>query len=170
MSERAAHDDRWMGEALAIARKAATRGEVPVGAVVVRDGELLGSAHDGKEMHHDPTAHAEILAIREACRRTGDWRLDGAELFVTMEPCPMCAGALVHARIARLVFGARSPRWGACGTEVDLLQPGLWNHTVEVVGGVRAAEAAELLQETFRAYRKKSVPKPEGPPPTETRP
>lgn len=157
-----ARDVQWMERALAIAREAAARGEVPVGAIVVRGGEILGSAHDAKEIDLDPTAHAEILAIRRACVREGDWRLDGAELYVTMEPCPMCAGAIVHARIARLIYAAPSPRWGACGTEVDLLRPGLWNHTVEVTPGVCREEAAELLRETFRRYRSGDVPKPRG--------
>lgn len=148
-------DDYWMRRALAWARLASVRGEVPIGAVVVRDGALLGGAHDGKETLGDPTAHAEMLALREAALRAGDWRLDGATLFVTLEPCPMCAGALLHARIARLVYGASNPRWGACtvGHDPNILGNSRFNHRVEVVTGVLDAECAELLRTTFRRYR-----------------
>ncbi|MBI5154265.1 nucleoside deaminase, partial [Candidatus Poribacteria bacterium] len=101
----ASEDLGWMDRALGLAQLAARRGEVPIGCVIVRDGLLLGAAHDGKELFRDPTAHAEVLALRQACARAGDWRLDGATLYVTLEPCPMCAGAMLHARIARLVYG-----------------------------------------------------------------
>jgi len=147
-------DHDWMQRALAWARLSAERGEVPVGAVLVRGGEVLGGAHDGKETFRDPTAHAEMICLREAAHRTGDWRLDGSTLYVTMEPCPMCAGALLHARIARLVFGVRSPRWGVTGTEFNLLNNPRFNHQVEITEGVMAEECATLLKETFRRYRK----------------
>ncbi|MBI1291713.1 tRNA-specific adenosine deaminase [bacterium] len=144
-----------MRRALGWARLAADRGEVPIGAVVVRDGQLLGGAHDGKETLGDPTAHAEMLALREAAHRVGDWRLDGATLYVTLEPCPMCAGALLHARIARLVFGASNPRWGACtpGHEPNIVANPRFNHRLEVYSGVLAEECAALLKEAFRRYR-----------------
>lgn len=146
-------DAYWMDRALGLARLAALRGEVPIGCVVVRDGELLGGGHDGKELFGEPTAHAEILALRQAARRQGDWRLDGATLYVTLEPCAMCAGALVHARIARLVYGAGNPRWGACTAGLEILQNPRFNHWVEIVTGVRAEEAGRLLRETFREWR-----------------
>lgn len=147
-------DSVWMLRALGQARLAALRGEVPIGCVIVRGGELLGSAHDGKEIFRDPTAHAEILALREAAARTGDWRLDGATMYVTLEPCPMCAGALIHARIARLVFGPTNPRWGACSGGLNILDNPRFNHRVEVVSGVKEAECAQLLRDTFRQYRR----------------
>jgi tRNA(adenine34) deaminase len=110
--------------------------------VVVRDGELLGGAHDGKETLGDPTAHAEMLALREAAIRVGDWRLDGATLYVTLEPCPMCAGALLHARVGRLVFGASNPRWGACtaGREPNIVANPRFNHRMIVSEGVLGEE------------------------------
>jgi tRNA(adenine34) deaminase len=148
-------DAYWMGRAMGLARLAAMRGEVPIGCVVVREGELLGAAHDGKELFGEPTAHAEILALRQAARRLGDWRLDGATLYVTLEPCAMCAGALLHARIARLVYGAGNPRWGACtgALFLEILQNPRFNHRVEVLAGVLAEEAGRLLRETFREWR-----------------
>lgn len=146
-------DHEWMRRALAWARLAARRGEVPVGCVVVRGGEILGGAHDGKETFRDPTAHSEVLAIREAAARTGDWRLDGATLYVTLEPCAMCAGAIVHARIARVVFAAANPRWGISAAQLPILQHPLFNHRVEVTAGVLAEDSAALLRDTFRAYR-----------------
>lgn len=144
-----------MRRALAWARLAVDRGEVPIGAVLVLGGELYGGGHDGKEVLKDPTAHAEMVALREAAARHGDWRLDGSTLYVTLEPCPMCAGALLHARVARLVYGASNPRWGACGSHADpnILGNSRFNHRVEVVSGVLAEECATLLKEAFRRYR-----------------
>ncbi len=153
--------EKWMREALRFASIAAGRGEVPIGAVLVRDGELLAGAHDSKELTGDPTAHAEILVIREAAERLGDWRLDGAELYVTLEPCPMCAGAMLQARVAKLVFGASNPRWGACGTEFNLLGNPRFNHQVKVEGGVLAEECGALLSNTFRQYRAAEGARPE---------
>lgn len=147
-------DDRyWMGRALAMARLAAERGEVPIGAVVVRDGVLLGAAHDGKELFKDPTAHAEVLALRHAAAKTGDWRLDGCDLYVTLEPCGMCALALVHARIRRLVYGPANPRWGACSGATDVLADSRLNHRVAITAGILEVESAALLRETFRRIR-----------------
>lgn len=152
----------WMNRALAWGRLAAARGDVPIGAVVVRDGVMLGGAHDGKEVTRDPSAHAEMLAIREAAERIGDWRLDGASLYVTLEPCPMCAGALLQSRIARLVYGASNARWGACGADLNLLDNPRFNHKVEVVRGVLEDECAALLRDTFRLYRQTRIRLEEG--------
>jgi tRNA(adenine34) deaminase len=142
-----------MAEALELARDAACRGEVPVGALVVRDGEILGRGRNRSVAAHDPSAHAEIEALRAACGRVGNYRLPGATLFVTIEPCSMCAGALIHARIARLVFGAAEPRAGAVESTARVLDnPGL-NHRVEVTGGLMADEAEALMQAFFSARR-----------------
>ncbi len=149
-----------MERALGWARLAARRGEVPIGAIVVHEDRLLGAAHDGKETFRDPTAHAEVLAIREASNRIGDWRIEGSTLYVTLEPCPMCAGAIIHSRIARVVYGASNVRWGCCSGDLNLLAVSKFNHQVEVVSGVLADEAAQLLKETFRAYRQRDAVKP----------
>ncbi len=142
-----------MREALRLAAVAATYGEVPVGAVVVLDEVIVGRGYNRPITGIDPTAHAEIVAIRQAAAYTGNYRLTGASLYVTIEPCTMCAGALVHARIARLVFGAREPRAGAVVSTAQVLAaPGL-NHRVEVVEGVLAEEAQRLMQEFFRRRR-----------------
>ena len=148
-----AADERWMDEALALAREAAARGEVPVGAVVVRDDEVLGRGGNSPILHSDPTAHAEIAALREAASAAGNYRLTGAALYVTIEPCAMCAGAIMHARIGRLVFGARDPKTGACGSVVDLFAERRLNHHATVVAGVRADECGALLSDFFAARR-----------------
>jgi len=142
-----------MGEALALARAASARGEVPVGAVVVKDGVVIGRGGNAPIMHSDPTAHAEIAALREAGQALGNYRLPGCELFVTIEPCAMCAGAIQHARISRLVFGARDPKTGACGSVVDLFAEPRLNHHATVSGGVRADECGALLSGFFAARR-----------------
>ena len=147
------NDAALMGEALALAHAAAARGEVPVGAVVVRDGAILGRGGNAPILHSDPTAHAEISALREAGRALGNYRLPGWELFVTLEPCAMCAGAIQHARIARLVFGARDPKTGACGSVIDLFAEPRLNHHASVTGGVRADECGALLTAFFAARR-----------------
>ena len=146
-------DARMMDRALELAAKAAGAGEVPVGAVVYRDDEVLGEAANARERDADPTAHAEVVAIRGAARRLGTWRLDGCSLAVTLEPCPMCAGALVNARIARVVFGARDPKAGACGTLMDICRDARLNHRLEVVDGVLADRCAALLTAFFAARR-----------------
>jgi len=146
-------DEYWMRRALAWARLAAARGEIPVGAVLVRDGELLGGAHDGKELFKDPSAHAEMLAMREGTARIGDWRLDGCTLFVTLEPCVMCAGALVHARVSRVVYAASNPRWGAETADLNIMDNPRFNHRLIIERGLLAEESAALLKETFRRYR-----------------
>ena len=146
-------DDDWMGRALALADQAARAGEVPVGAVVVRDGVELGAGWNRPIGACDPSAHAEIEALRAAARTAGNYRLPAAELFVTLEPCAMCAGAIVQARVARVVFAAPDPRAGAFGSALDLrAMPGL-NHRPDCIGGVRAGEAAERLLVFFRERR-----------------
>ena len=142
-----------MDEALGLAHAAGARGEVPVGAVVVRDGAIIGRGGNAPIAASDPTAHAEIAALREAARTTGNYRLPGCALYVTVEPCPMCAGAILHARIARLVYGARDPKTGACGSVVDLFAEPRLNHHCEVVGGVRAEASGGLLSQFFAARR-----------------
>ena len=146
-------DELWMRRALDLAREAGRAGEVPVGAVLVSQGEEGGAGSNAPISTCDPSAHAEIRALRAAARRLRNYRLPGCTLYATMEPCPMCAGAIVHARIERLVYGARDPRWGADGSVFDFLQSGRLNHRVEVVGGVLAEESAALLQAFFRERR-----------------
>jgi tRNA(adenine34) deaminase len=146
-------DNRCMTEALALAARAGSRGEVPVGAVLARDGEIIARAANAPIVRSDPTAHAEILALRAAGERVGNYRLTGTTLYVTLEPCPMCAAALVHARVARLVFGAADSRTGAAGSIMNLAQDPRLNHRIEVTGGLMRDEAAGLLQEFFRARR-----------------
>ena len=147
-------DSRWMSHALELARHAEVReGEVPVGAVLVLDGKAVGEGWNRNIAASDPTAHAEILALRDAGRRLGNYRFPGAELYVTLEPCAMCAGAIVHARLARVIFGARDPKTGAAGSVFDVLQHARHNHRVEVLEGVLGEEAGQLLKGFFRARR-----------------
>jgi tRNA(adenine34) deaminase len=146
-------DERWMREALILARRAEADGEVPVGAVVVRDGELLGAGWNHPIGGVDPTLHAEVHALREAARKAGNYRLTGATLYVTIEPCSMCAGAIVHARIARVVYGADDPKTGAVRSVFRLLDSNPQNHRVAHEAGVLAGEAAALLQGFFQQRR-----------------
>jgi len=148
-----------MEEALAEARAAAAIGEVPIGAVVVQGGEVIGRGHNRREVDGDPLAHAEILAIRQATARIPGWRLNGCTLYVTLEPCPMCAGALVASRVDRLVFGAADPKAGYCGTLGNLAQDPRLNHRLEVTGGVLEGECADLLRGFFAGLRQ-GVPSP----------
>jgi len=144
--------------ALLLARRAALKGEVPVGAVLYRDGEILGEAANEREGDADPTAHAEIVALRRAGRHVGEWRLGGARMAVTLEPCPMCAGALVNARVAQLVFAAHDPKAGACGTLYEIpIDPRL-NHRLQVCGGVLHRRAAAQLRGFFAARRRRDRP------------
>lgn len=145
--------ERWMRLALDEARQAAAEGEVPVGAVVVRSGEILGRGHNRVEALHDATAHAEILALGAASEYLGQWRLDDVTLYVTLEPCTMCSGAILLGRVSRLVFGAPDPRAGAVTSRARLLQGNPYRHHVEVVGGVLAEECGEVLQAFFRDRR-----------------
>jgi len=143
----------YMRQALALAEEAQAAGEVPVGAVVALDGVVIGTGRNAPIGRNDPTAHAEMLALREACARIGNYRLEGATLYATLEPCVMCAGALVAARVGRLVFGARDLRFGGVRSKFRLADSELLNHRVEVVEGVLAAEATRMLQEFFAARR-----------------
>jgi tRNA(adenine34) deaminase len=149
-------DRIWMDRALDEARAAEEAGDVPVGAVVVRDGSLVATGRNRREVDQDPTAHAELLAVREAARALGSWRLEGCELYVTLEPCAMCAGAIVLARVPRLVFGADDPKAGAVGSLYDIARDERLNHRVEVVSGVAADECGALLKRFFRARRARS--------------
>lgn len=146
-------DLAWMQQALSRAEAAAARDEVPVGAIVVHDGRIIGDGGNRPILDHDPTAHAEIVALRAAARTVGNYRLVGASLYVTLEPCVMCVGAMMHARIARVVYGAPDPKTGACGSVVDLFAEPRLNHHASVIGGVMAAESAALLRRFFAARR-----------------
>lgn len=150
-------DEAFMREALRLARKAFEKEEVPVGAVVVRAGRIIARAFNQVELLKDATAHAEMLAITQAEAAVGDWRLNDCDLYVTKEPCPMCAGALIHVRVRRVVFGCADPRSGAAGGMINLLQmPGL-NHRSEITSGVLGPECAALLQSFFKARRGDSI-------------
>ncbi len=146
-------DEHWMSEAMRLARKASQLGEVPVGAIIVHEGTAIGRAYNQVETLKDATAHAEMLALTQAQSSIGDWRLNEAVLYVTKEPCPMCAGAIVHCRLKRIVFGVSDEKAGACGGALNLLSlPGL-NHRCEITPGVRAEESKMILQEFFRERR-----------------
>ena len=146
-------DEYFMSEALRQARMAYEADEVPVGAVIVRDRKIIARAHNQVELLKDATAHAEILAITQAANALGDWRLEGCTLFVTKEPCPMCAGAIMLSRVKRLVFGVRDDRAGGAGTVFPITSTKGLNHIIEVVAGVKETEARDLLQSFFRATR-----------------
>lgn len=146
-------DEEIMRGALDLAQQAAAAGEVPVGAVVVKDGEIIGSGFNRPISGRDPSAHAEMVALREAATRLGNYRLIGCDLFVTLEPCLMCAGAIMHARIERLVYGARDPKTGACGSVIDVFGDTRLNHHTRVEGDVLAEASRELLQAFFGARR-----------------
>jgi tRNA(adenine34) deaminase len=146
-------DAEWMGDALELARACLEHGDVPIGCVVVRDGERIGAAGNERELRRDPTAHAEVLALRAASEAIGSWRLEACTLYVTLEPCAMCAGAIVLARVHRVVFGAADPKAGFVGSLGDLLQDPRLNHRADVVAGVEADASAELLRTFFRERR-----------------
>jgi tRNA(adenine34) deaminase len=146
-------DERWMRRALELASRAEEEGEVPVGAVLVLDGGAAGEGWNRNISDSDPSAHAEIVAMRDAGLRVGNYRLPGSTLYVTLEPCPMCVGAMIHARVARLVFGATDPKTGALGGAFDLQGLHAHNHKMEVEGGVLADEASEMLRTFFRKRR-----------------
>lgn len=148
-----ASDEGFMKEALRLAMEAGAMGEVPVGAVVVKDEEIIGRGFNAPISRQDPTAHAEIVALREAARRLGNYRLPGCALYVTLEPCAMCAGAIIHARIARVVFGARDPKTGACGSVANLFGEPRLNFHATVTDGVLAGECGALLTNFFAAKR-----------------
>ena len=146
-------DDHFMREALALAQQAEALGEVPVGAVVVKDGIIIGRGCNQPIAAHDPTAHAEIVAMRDAATKTGNYRLVGCELYVTLEPCVMCAGAIMHARVERVVYGAADPKTGACGSVVDLFSNSKLNHHATVVPGVLTDECSARLRTFFSQRR-----------------
>ena len=146
----------WMQVALDLAHAAAKNGEVPVGAIVVKEGEIIGRGSNAPIGQHDPTAHAEIQAMRQAAQYVGNYRLVDCTLYVTLEPCAMCAGAMQHARIAKLVYGATDPKTGACGSVVNLMSEPKLNHHTEVAGGVMAEECGAVLSEFFKQRRVKS--------------
>jgi tRNA(adenine34) deaminase len=150
------HDDA-MEIALTQARAALEHDDVPVGAIVVCNGDVIAARHNERELHDDPVAHAEILALRDAAAHLGQWRLEDCTMYVTLEPCPMCAGALVNARLSRLVYGAHDPKAGAVTSQFELLSGERLNHRVEVTSGVRASESAELLRAFFRLRRSSKV-------------
>lgn len=150
-------DEDFMREALTLAREAATVDEVPVGAVLVLDGTVVGRGFNQPIGRHDPTAHAEVMALRDAAARLGNYRLPGSTLYVTLEPCVMCAGAMMHARVGRIVFGARDPKTGAAGSVVDLFGEARLNHHADIVGGVLADECGALLSGFFAARRAKTA-------------
>ena len=150
-------DETFMRECLTLARQAATLDEVPVGAVVVADGEIVGRGFNQPVVRNDPTAHAEVMALRDAGQRLGNYRLPGCTLYVTLEPCAMCVGAMMHARIARVVFGAHDPKTGAAGSVIDLFAEDRLNHHAEVTGGLLAEECGALLSGFFAARRTKTA-------------
>ncbi len=147
-------NEQFMRQALELAREAAAEGEVPVGAVVVKDGEVIGTGRNRREVGRNALAHAEIEAIDEACRRLGGWRLFGCELYVTLEPCPMCAGAIINARVDHVIFGATDPKAGSCGSVVNLFALP-YNHRPALTGGVLADECGAVLTAFFRSLRKR---------------
>lgn len=146
-------DDDWMRHALTLAHKAAELGEVPVGAVLVKDGQLLAEGWNQPIINNDPTAHAEIMAIRNAAKLVENYRLPGTTLYITIEPCSMCAGAIIHSRIARVVFGASEPRAGAAGSVINLLQNEQFNHQTEITSGVLENECSQILKDFFAKRR-----------------
>jgi len=146
-------DERWMAYALVLARKAQTQGEVPVGAVVVKAGQIIGQGWNRSIAGHDPSAHAEMLALRDAGQSIGNYRLNDTSLYVTLEPCVMCTGALMHARVARVIYGAADPKAGAAGSQFDLLTDERFNHRISVTAGVYADQCAEILKQFFKSKR-----------------
>lgn len=146
------HQD-WMRLALKQAQMAFEQGEVPIGAIIVHDGQVIAAAHNEKEQRNDPTAHAEVLVIQRATEALGSWRLSDAALYVTLEPCPMCAGAILQSRLKQLVYGAMDLKGGATGSVMNVLDYTLWNHRVDIVAGVLEEECADILKMFFRRLR-----------------
>ncbi|MGC7871660.1 tRNA adenosine(34) deaminase TadA [Desulfosporosinus sp. SYSU MS00001] len=146
------HQD-WMRLALLQAQLAFERGEVPIGAVIVQNDTVIAEAHNEKELRHDPTAHAEILAIQRAAETLGSWRLSDASLYVTLEPCPMCAGAILQARLKRLVYGSMDLKGGAVGSVINVLDFTLWNHKVDIYAGILEEECTDILKQFFKSLR-----------------
>jgi len=149
------HDDYFMMEAIKEAKKAEEMNEVPIGALLVMKGEIVSRAHNLRELEQNAIAHAELLAIDQACRETGSWRLEDATLYVTLEPCPMCAGAIILSRVKRVVYGADDPKGGCAGTLMNLLQDNRFNHQCELTKGVLEKECGQLLSDFFRRIRER---------------
>ncbi|MBQ2968498.1 MAG: tRNA adenosine(34) deaminase TadA [Clostridia bacterium] len=149
-------DEKFMKQAIKQAQKAAEMGEVPIGAVLVKDGKVIARGYNKREKNMSAEAHAELIAIRKACKKENNWRLSGTTLYVTLEPCPMCAGAIINARIDRVVFGAPNPQSGVCGTHLNLLNMNLLNHTTEVTSGVEETACTGLMQEFFKKIRQRN--------------
>ncbi len=148
-----------MREAIKQAKKAAKIGEAPIGAVIVRNGEVIARGYNKRETKKNALLHAEIIAIDRACKKLGGWRLPGCEMYVTLEPCPMCSGAIINSRIEKVYFGAYDKKAGCCGSAADLFAEGMFNHRPEIVGGVMREECAELLTGFFRSLREKNKQK-----------
>jgi tRNA(adenine34) deaminase len=146
-------DQRFMRVAIREALAAQEAGDVPIGAVIIKDGHIIGKAHNQREVLQDPTAHAEMIALTQAAEKMGSWRLEGCTIYVTLEPCPMCAGALVLGRVARLVYGCDDPKAGACGSLYDIVRDTRLNHRLEVTSGILAEECSEILSGFFRKKR-----------------
>ena len=146
------HED-WMKIAIEEAQKAGAIGEVPIGAIIVKDGEIIGRGFNLRETDHDPTAHAEMIAIREASQQMNAWRLSDCTLYVTLEPCPMCAGAIVQSRVAHVVYGANDPKAGCAGTLFNLLEEPRFNHQPTVIAGILEQQCGDLLRDFFRELR-----------------
>ena len=146
-------DEKWMKIAISEANLAKNEGEIPVGAVIVQNNKLIVKAHNKPILNHDPTAHAEVEALRKAGRKLKNYRLPGSTLYVTLEPCAMCLGAMIHARIERIVFGASDPKTGVCGSKADLTSEAFFNHRIKVHGGVLEKETKNLLQSFFKSRR-----------------
>ena len=147
--------EHYMREAIREAQIAASYGEVPIGAVIVKDGQVIARGHNMREIWKDPTAHAELIAIREAARQTAGWRLTGCTLYVTLEPCPMCAGSIILSRVDHVVIGAMDPKGGAVGSKLNIVETDEFNHRPEVTTGVLADECSMMLREFFRGLRKR---------------
>ena len=153
------NDEKWMALAIKQAVKADKKGEVPVGAVLVKDGQLIAQAHNQPISHNDPTAHAEIQVLRIAAKQQRNYRLVGSTIFVTLEPCAMCLGAMMHARIKRIVFGASDSKTGVCGSCANLTSEAFFNHKISVLGGILEKESKEILQSFFKLRRKEQAKK-----------
>ena len=157
-------DEKFMREAIKQAKKAAAIGEAPIGAVIVRDGVIIARGYNKRETKKNALLHAEIIAIDKACKKLGGWRLPRCEMYVTLEPCPMCSGAIINSRIEKVYFGAYDKKAGCCGSAADLFAEGMFNHRPEITGGVMKNECSSLLTEFFKALRakkiKKSIDKP----------
>lgn len=149
-------DEKFMQDAIKLAKKADEIGEVPIGCVIVKDGKIIAKGYNQREKKMLASAHAEMLAINTACKKVNNWRLSDCTLYVTLEPCPMCAGAMINARIGRIVYGAKNPQSGACGTKLSLPQMSLLNHTPEISDGVMEKECADLMHTFFKRVRERS--------------